>query len=293
MSIHNRLPAYFLWVGSTLPDLARISILSAAEAGFETVLFSDRDQHITHDNLRISDHREIKLPFAPDQVRLKGETKPYFAGFADLFRYCLLAQTDGWWFDCDTIILRPERDFRNLFGNAPVVLGFEDGTVINNAVIGSTSKNEIQKLVDQALPFYPDFDKWGVTGPSLVSRLVDNRAISANVYPPSHFYPIHHSKISQIYLPAYHDALKEQEPEWFCLSLWGEVLSRTGLKHLAPAPESYLGDLLKRNTWLGGIETDTTAMAAYLQKNLGHLDDLSSGRVALATLASKLKQRLT
>ena len=29
--------AYFLWVGCTLPDLARVSILSAAEAGFHSV----------------------------------------------------------------------------------------------------------------------------------------------------------------------------------------------------------------------------------------------------------------
>lgn len=284
--------AYFLWVGSTLPDIARISVLSAANAGFETVLFSDRPQDITHDNLRLADWREIDLPWSPEQVRLKGKDQPYFAGFADLFRYTLLGSRDGWWFDCDTIILRPASDFSEILPVAGIVIGQESKGVFNNAVIGSRNREEMTKLKEAALPYYPMFKCWGLSGPTLITRMIDSGQIKANVVGQDHFYPVHHTDIAQIYLPVHRDALREQEPKWFCLSLWGEVLSRSGLTHLAPPPGSYLADLLARQPALGPLGGNEVAMAQYLSDNLRRLDDMESGRRALQTLLRKTGARL-
>ena len=284
--------AFFLWVGSTMPDIARISVLSAANAGFETVLFTDRPQDITHDNLRVDDWREIDLPWSPEQVRLRGEDRPCYAAFSDLFRFALLSQHDGWWFDCDTIILRPASDFAELLRSDTITVGQESKRTINGAVLGSFERRHVRLLYDAAKAAFPTLDAWGIVGPALITRMIESGQIKANVVGQDHFYPVHHTDIAQIYLPAHRDELRKQEPKWFCLSLWGEVLSRSGLKHLAPPPGSYLADLLARQPALGPLRGNEVAMAQYLSDNLRRLDDMESGRRALQTLIRKAGARL-
>jgi hypothetical protein len=285
--------AFFLWVGSKLPDIARISVLSAAEAGFDTVLFADRPQDIAHPKLRIADWREIELPWSPDEVRLKGRSTPYFAGFADLFRYRLLSLHKGWWIDCDTIILKSAYDFAKLLNEKGLVLGYEDDHIVNNAIIGTSMPEVMQPVYEAALLHYPMFDKWGVTGPKLLTQMVSSKEVVAQLQPPASFYPVHHNEIAHIYLPEDSAELQRQEPEWYCLSLWGEVLSRSGLKHLAPPPGSYLADLLSRHPELGPVSGDGGAMASYLAANLDRLADMDSGTVALQTLRRKIAARFS
>lgn len=290
--IAERQSAFFLWLGSDLPDLARISVLSAAEAGFQTVLFIDRPQTITHPHLRLADWREIELPWTPDDVRLKGEVRPCYAAFSDLFRFALLSRHDGWWFDCDTIILRPASDFSRLLQHGTVTVGKEDARVINGAVLGSNGGTVARDLYDEAARAFPVLDGWGVVGPALITRMIAEGHIAAHVLDQDAFYPIHHNDIAQIYLPDHCEALLAQEPKWYCLSLWGEVLSRSGLKYLAPPPGSYLADLLKRHAALGPVRGNDAEMAAYLAQNLHRLDDMNSGRHALSTLSRKVQARL-
>lgn len=290
--IQPALPAFFLWVGSLLPDMARASILSAAEAGFETVLFTDRSQNIHHPKLTQTNWREVDLPWSPEEVRLRGEGKPCFAAFSDLFRYAVLAKHDGWWFDCDTILLRNQEAFDKLLLPGNVTVGLENDVVVNGAVLGSRSKDAMQLLFEQAMPAFPILDSWGVVGPSLISNLIAEDRFPALVLRKEHFYPIHHSDIAQVFLPEYRETFKAEQQHWYCLSLWGEVLSRSGLKHLAPPQDSYLGDLLSSNPALGEIRTDPVELANYLERNLHKLETLESGRVALRTLLRKAKSKI-
>lgn len=286
--MNRRQAAYFLWVGSDLPDIARISVLSAVEAGFDAVLFTDRELTRPCRGARVLDWREIELPWTPEQVRLKGSSKPYFAGFADLFRYALLSQSDGWWFDCDTIILRSEADFSTLLKAGRVVLGYEDAKVVNNAVIGSNNMQEMKKLYEAAVPHYPLFERWGVTGPRLVTKMAARSGkLDADLVSPEHFYPLHHGDIAKVFLPKCRAALEEVSGNWFCLSLWNEVLSRSGLKYMSPPSDSFLSALLSARSELGVIADDPAGMASYLAENLQQLDRLDSGRVALGTLMRK------
>lgn len=292
--MNTRQSAYFLWVGSDLPDIARVSIRSAVDAGFDTVLFTDRDLAIPCHGVKCLDWREIELPWKPEQVRLRGSSKPYFAGFANLFRYALLSQSDGWWFDCDTIILRGVADFAALLKAGRVVLGYEDAKVVNNAVIGSNNAQEMKKLYEAALPHYPLFERWGVTGPRLVTELATQTGgLHADLLSPEHFYPVHHGDIAQVYLPQCRAALEETSGNWFCLSLWNEVLSRSGLKYMSPPGGSFIETLLSARPELGAIAGDPAGMADFLAENLQQLDRMDSGRVALATLMRKGRQMIT
>ena len=279
--------AYFLWVGGTLPDIARVSVLSAAEAGFDTVLFTDQMQDITHPALRVADYREISLPWGPEDVRLKEEDRPCYAAFSDLFRFALLARHDGWWFDCDTIILRPAEAFAALLKPSQITVGREDAETINGAVLGSLGHSHARHLYDTAAKAFPVLERWGVVGPALITRCIAEGSVSAHVLSQEYFYPIQHADIASIYRPEDSARLQAEEPSWYCLSVWGEVLSRSGLKHLAPPDGSYLADLLARHPKLGGIGGDGAKLAAYLAENLQRLDEMDSGSVALRTLMRK------
>ncbi len=284
--------AFFLWVGSDLPDIARISVLSAAEAGFDTVLFTDRPQKLDHSKLRIADWREIDLPWEPEDVRLKGEDKPCYAAFSDLFRFTLLSQNDGWWFDCDTVIMRPAVDFAKLMQVGKIVVGKEDDQIINGAVLGSSDVSQMKILESVALVNFPVLDRWGIVGPALITDMIARGHIEANVVEKELFYPVHHNTIANVYLPEHRENLLQQEKNWYCLSLWGEVLSRSGLKYLSPPNRSYLADLLERHPAFGPISGDAAAMAAYLSDNLSRLEEMDSGRLALQTLRRKVTARL-
>lgn len=289
----KRQSAFFLWVGSELPSIACVSVRSAVEAGFDTVLFTDRKLVSPCDGARVLDWREIDLPWTPEQVRLKDSSKPYFAGFADLFRYALLSQNDGWWFDCDTIILRSAADFSALLSAGKVVLGYEDANVVNNAVIGSNSTQEMKKLYEAALPYYPLFERWGATGPRLVTEMATQPGrLDAHLLSPEHFYPIHHGDVAHVFLPQCRAALEEASGDWFCLSLWNEVLSRSGFKYLNPPADSFLGALLSARPELGSLAGDSAGMAGFLAENLHQLDRMDSGRVALGTLLRKAQQMI-
>lgn len=284
--------AFFLWLGSELPDIARCSVLSAAEAGFDTVLFTDRPQTLAHSKVRLADWREVPLPWTPEQVRLRGESKPCYAAFSDLFRFALLSERDGWWFDCDTLIVRSAADFAALLRPGKLVVGREDGLVINGAVLGSCARDQARLLYLEASSAFPILERWGVVGPALITRLIAESRVDAHVVSQQHFYPVHHNDIARIYQPSHCTALLAEEPDWYCLSLWNEVLSRSGLKFLAPPDGSYLGNLLARLPALGGIRGNDAAMADFLSTNLLRINDADSGRRAMSTLVRKAKGRL-
>lgn len=275
-----------------MPELARVSVLSAAEAGFDTVLFSDAKQDIAHAKLRVADWREIDLPWAPEDVRIFGEERPCYAAFSDLFRFALLAQHDGWWFDCDTIVLRDTEAFAHLLRPGALTVGREDSRVINGAVIGSDGKSQAKYLYDRAKAAFPVLNAWGEVGPALITRAIAEQAVAAHLLEKKYFYPVHYSKIADIYDPEKCGVLREQEKDWFCLTVWGEMLSRSGLKYLSPPPGSYLSDLLARRPDLGRIDGDTARMAAYLAENLGRLDELDSAWVAIRTLKFKVVHKV-
>jgi mannosyltransferase OCH1-like enzyme len=288
----NKKLAYFLWIGSDLPEIARISIFSSIHAGFKTILFTDRKQSIHSSNLEIVNWQEIKLPWTPNQVYLKSEKKPCYAAFSDLFRFKLLSENDGWWFDCDTVILRSASDFDELLHPEKITVGREDDEIINGAVIGSIGKHQARYLYETAINKFPVLDCWGVVGPALITTMIKKCDVSAQVVDREYFYPIHHNDVFQLYLPEYCDALRPRESHWYCLSLWSEVLSRSGLKYLAPPTGSYLANLLNRYPSLGQIKGDNIKMSRFLSDNLYMLNDMNSGKRALKTLIRKAALRL-
>ncbi len=285
-------PAFFLWLGGPLPPLARLSVLSAARAGFRTTLFSDRAHDLSGADIEQADYRDVYDAHAPDAIRIRGREGPAYAAFSDVFRFALLTQRSGWWFDCDTLILRPREDFDALLGREVFVLGREADTTVNGAVIGSRHAAAPAALLAAANTHLPVLETWGVIGPALISASLAAGEIACDVLPQTAFYPVHHDEIGAIFQPSRRVEMEERTRGSYCLSLWNEVLGKTGLRYLAPPPDSHLAQVLTRLFGEVNLVTDRAALADYLVANTSRIDSLDSGRVAMRTILRKASARI-
>jgi len=286
------LPAFFLWVGGALPPLARLCVLSAARAGFHTILFSDRHHDLPGSGIEQADFREIYSEYGPEDITIRGRPGPAYAAFSDVFRFALLAGQSGWWFDCDTLVLRPRQDFDELLAAQPFVIGRETPTMLNGAVIGSTDVAVPSLLLASTRALLPELSKWGVIGPALISQKVACGEISADALPIRAFYPVHHEDIGAIYQPERRAEMEAATQGSYCLSLWNEVLGQTGLRHVAPPAGSFLAELLASRFGATELVTDDAALVDFLVSNKLRLDTLDSGAIALRTILRKTRARL-
>lgn len=96
--------AQFLWVGPGLSPLESVCLKSFLDVGYEVHLYAYDALDAVPDGVVIMDAGEI-LP--SDDVFLgAGARGGSYAPFADRFRYNLLFQRGGWWFDTDHIALK-------------------------------------------------------------------------------------------------------------------------------------------------------------------------------------------
>jgi len=98
-------PIQSLWIGS-LGLLERLSMASFIQNGHAYHLYTyDLTQSVPR-GVVVKDAREI-LPEKDIFTYPNGKEKGGYSGFADWFRYELLAKKGGWWCDTDVICLKP------------------------------------------------------------------------------------------------------------------------------------------------------------------------------------------
>lgn len=247
-----------------MPPIPSMSIASAVDAGFKTTVFVDRKQSLLREKVEYVDWREVGLPWSPDEVTIEGREVPYFAGFANLFRYKLLSQFPGWWFDCDTFILRSADDFVSLLPERGLLVGMQTEHSVNNAVLGGKEGSQARVLYEHAEPHFPNFSGWGETGPRLLTKLVQDDQIDVKRVAPQYFYPVPPKEYFKLYMPEHRDAFLQHQKDWFCVTLWGEMLRRSGLAYLGFPEGSYLHELSKQNPSWGTHATDLDKLSRHL-----------------------------
>ena len=159
-----------------------------------------------------------------------------------------------------------------------MVFGRESENLVNGAIMGSRGRVQAMRLLDACQSAFPVLDRWGVVGPFLITRLLNENSIQANIVPQNYFYPIRAEEIFKLYLPEEKEEIFSQEQDWYCITLWGETLSRYGLKYMSPPNGSYLEDLFRRRPMLGQIKGDPIGMARYLQQNQRLIKEFHSRR---------------
>lgn len=237
--MENELPiVHALWIGDSLGVISSSCLKSFVMRGHSVYLHTYGKIKDLPEGITVQD---ANLIIPQDKIIRHRKTGSY-ALFSDLFRYELLKHLDGKgiYIDCDVYCLKPLR-----LTETGYVIGFEDDSYINGAVLALPSDSEVLNLLINAAydPLFipPWFSKkqqkrlrikrmfgirhkledmpWGVIGPRAITYYVKELGIEEFVQKMDIYYPVHYSKIR--------GALTDPE-----LSIGDLITSRTLVFHL-------------------------------------------------------------
>mgnify|MGYP002078537107 FL=1 len=169
---------------SPLEDLSARSFLSN---GHEYHLYSYGPVEPVPDGVKLKDAAEI-LPAEEIFHYTSGPGAGSVSAFSNYFRYKLLHDKGGFWVDTDVICVKPF-NFR-----AAHVFGQERSRFVPYSVASCVIKAPAgSKFTQFCLDEFKKLDrlslKWGVAGPALVTRAVQELNLYSSVLPPEVFCP--------------------------------------------------------------------------------------------------------
>ncbi|WP_133365809.1 hypothetical protein [Qipengyuania sediminis] len=255
--------AQFLWVGPGLAPLEAMCLRSFVETGYTVHLYAYAALDAVPAGVTIKDAREI-LPES-DIFRGAGARGGSFAPFADRFRYNLLHQKGGWWFDTDHLAIRllPEPADLRISSQWE---GREAGQYANVGAIWCRPGDErIGWLKDRSAAMLAAGGELQYTslGPMLMNEMIAHFRAEANVAPWYEFCPYPHfmmdrlvyksnagfvkdkaklayHRLKQALVPGFHAAYVRSGTR--AVHLWNEIWRVEGLdKHDRFHPGSFYG----------------------------------------------------
>ena len=232
--------AHFFWHGPELSCYEHACIASFLIAGFHVKVWSYQPVR-TPQGAQACDAAAI-LP-ATDLTRYtQAGHQGNIAAFTDFFRYELLRQQRGWWFDTDVVCLKPQADFRRFA--QPIVAGYESTNAINGAVLRLNDPSlaaDLKQRADSVAAAGGNSFAWGAVGPALVKQLVSERGLTAHVVAPEVFYPLHWRDGLLALDPERAAEVRERCRPAHTYHFWNEVVRRFAIpKNMLPPEGSFL-----------------------------------------------------
>jgi hypothetical protein len=224
---------FSLWIGSQLSIYEKITLVSAQRFGHEFTLFCYEPIEVP-DGIIIADANDI-IPI--DQVRKINNS---FASFSNQFRYMVL-QTNQFdaWVDMDIVF-----NSENLSSNMDYIFGFENTTIINNAVLGYPGSSELSRKLIQSSTHFEK--KWGGTGPALLTKLIQQEGLSSHIQKRETFYPIDPWEVNLLLSPGRQRIVQEKIKRSQTIHLWMDILKRFGFNNTKlPPRNSYMRTMLQ------------------------------------------------
>ncbi len=191
---NNKNTANIFWEGS-LTLYEKMTINSFIKNGFYLNLWSFSKHDLNGlDKTKINNQDANKIL---SQDRLKEFTQNYqknnLSSFTNLFRYKLLKEVGGWWFDADCVCLKNIDEFLNLTNDSNFVIGKTKENLVNGSVMHFTDGVHMQNLIDQIENKLLDKNvnfKWGEIGPYLLTNYFDKQNLLDDVLDFNFFYEI-------------------------------------------------------------------------------------------------------
>lgn len=184
MVSRNRTPVQALWIGPRLSNMERLCIESFLQNGHPFHLYVYEDVAGVPDGTEVRDGNQI----LPASRIFQYYEHASYAGFANFFRYKLLLERGGWYTDTDVVCLRPF-DFESDYVFS--AQGICTPRMVNCGVIKAPPGSDIMALAWNACESMDTSTlRWGVSGPALMHRLVEECALERFVQPPEVFSPI-------------------------------------------------------------------------------------------------------
>ncbi|SDU37887.1 hypothetical protein [Stappia sp. ES.058] len=164
---------HMLWVAGELCRLGQISCASFLAHGYDLQLWSYGGLTNAPDGVTLREAREI-LP----ENRIFRYANGSLAGFANLFRYAVLARHGGLWADTDVLCMIAEDELRTTAPDGFLVTerirGKRRVQINNNVIFHPVPRRG--DVIDLAFRFAEGYDparlKWGDCGPKLLTTLV-------------------------------------------------------------------------------------------------------------------------
>ncbi|MGC4938597.1 glycosyltransferase [Kribbella sp. DT2] len=230
-----------LWVGSSLSALEQLSLASFVKNGHDVHLYVYEEVRSVPAGVGLRDAGTI-LP--EDQIFTYGSQagpgKGSVAAFANLFRYKMLLEKGGWWFDSDMICLKPF-DFAE-----PYVFARQDDVVVNNAVLRVPAESRLmERLYDRATKLGRDLS-WGETGPQLLTEQISQEGLEDFVLPSDTFYPVGYWSAPDLFRADPGGQQMERLEGSYGVHLWNEILRRAKIDKEATFASSSVVESLKR-----------------------------------------------
>jgi len=271
--------ANFFWHGPKLSLYETACLTSFVRRGFEVRMHTfdlglqvPPGVHIV-DAALLANESEV---FAYSQ----GGHQSSIAAFTDIFRYRVLQQEPGWWFDTDVICLSGSSAFERLQRGVPgILVGEEASGKLNGAVIYISDPMVAKTLEGRANQKGFVFD-WGDIGPQLLTQFVADEPDLVRLEPPATFYPVHYLETAMLLREADADECRDRLKSAVSVHLWNEFLRRWSIpKDVLPPCGSYLHDLFRQ---LGVQVAPDTALPATSFESLRR--DGEIGRVGTRAL---------
>jgi len=243
--METRPPVHMLWIGARLTALERLSILSFLANGHPVRLFTYGDVDGIPDGVERHDGREI-LPADAIFTYAEGHGKGSHAGFANLFRYKLLLDHEGYWSDTDTVCLKPF-DFsgeyvvgRERMPQDPAS-GQRRERLANGVLRAPRNSPVMQDCFEAASRADKSKVKWGEIGPQLVTERFAHHGLLAHSLPPPVFYPNDWWNMDELVTKPL-----AVGPESYAIHLWNSLWLHKGYDKDARYPRFCAYEALKR-----------------------------------------------
>lgn len=185
----------------------------------------------------------------PEEILMytQGGHKASIAAFTDIFRYRVLAQEPGWWFDTDVFCLKGAPYYQALEAQSKgILVGFEEHEKVNGAVM-YISDPAIARRLEQLANAKGTTFKWGAIGPGLVTEYRVAHPEQVTALAKHHFYPIHYLEVARFFRPDDKEGCLRDTQDAVCVHLWNEFLRRWRVpKNILPCEGSYLAELFSQ-----------------------------------------------
>lgn len=252
----NKEIAHFFWHGN-LTSFEETCIKSFVNKGFEVNLWSFTGLSI--DGVTSKDASLIlpeSLLYDCDQPNdFKTKQEGFLAAFSDLFRYKLLSEYDGWWFDCDCYCLKNSDEYTKLRKTKECVVGIEDCSQLANSAVMFLPKTfaaHLYNISDKIIKQNKNI-KWGLIGPQLISQEVLNANRPDWFCPKYYFYPISYDDHRHYYDINYIDIAEKELNDSYCVHILTHRFKENFISKCDPPVNSLLHKLFHTNYYSKNI----------------------------------------
>jgi hypothetical protein len=235
--------ANFFWHGPALTRYEAACLASFMRYGIEVRMHTFNASLRVPDGVKVVDAGRLARP---EEVLAytQGGHKQSVAAFTDIFRYRVLAQEPGWWFDTDVFCLKDADHYLDLQRRSKgLLVGVQEDGELNGAVMYVSDTAIARELEYLAQKKGFEFD-WGDIGPRLVTQYEAKNRGKVTLVGQQWFYPVHYLETELFFLPEAREGCTRLAKDAVCVHLWNEFLRRWRVpKNVPPCEGSYLHSL--------------------------------------------------